>query len=213
MTKLLLVVLAIAPLLSSAKDDVYGTPRPKKVIEKKENLIIPTKDGVIFYEQVAHCTDSQKELYLKARKWFVDTFRNANSVLQMDDKEDGKLAGKAFHTYSFNNGINTSNVNIDFTLNIDIKDGKYRVQFYDMYGANTNMNGGLAMLSALSGNYNAASDATTIRKVEYNQILDDYLAGKREKYNKKILDGMNNEVKSLFASLEMIMKTPANDDF
>lgn len=179
----------------------------------KQNLIIPTKEGVIFYEQVAQCTDGQKDLYLKARKWFVDTFSNAKSVLQMDDKEDGKLTGKAYHTYKFNNGMSSSTVNIDFTLNLDIKDGKYRVQFYDMYGSNTNVNGGLAMLGALGGNYKATQDATTMRQVEYNNVLNDFLAGKRVKYNKKLLDGMNDQVKILFASLEKTMKKPSSEEF
>jgi hypothetical protein len=218
MKRTLLILLLSAPLIGMAQDDVYGTHATARVSEKtapekKENSIIPTKEGVIFYEQIAQCTGNQKELYLKARKWFVDTFHNAKSVLQMEDKEDGKLAGKAFHTYVFNNGLSSSNVAIDFTLNVDIKDGKYRVQFYDMYGANTNVNGGLAMLSALGGNYNAGSDATSVRKIEYNKVLDDYLSGKREKYNKKLLDGMNNEVKNLFASLEKVMKAPPADEF
>lgn len=213
MKKLLLIALAIAPFVSNAQDDVYGKTTSKKEKVKQENTIIPTKEGVIFYEQVAQCTGNQKELYLKARKWFVDTFRNAKSVLQMDDKEDGKLAGKAFHTYAFTNGMSTSDVSVDFTLNVDIKDGKYRVQFYDMYGSNINVNAGLAMLGALGGNYNAASNATTVRRIEYNKVLDEYLSGKREKYNKKLLDGMNNEVKNLFASLEKVMKAPSSDDF
>ena len=199
---LILVIIAGASFSQSRKDSVI-----------KENLIIPTKEGVIFYEQVAQCTDGQKELYLKARKWFVDTFKSAKSVLQMEDKEDGKLAGKAYHTYTFYNGMSSSNVNIDFTLNIDIKDGKYRVQFYDMYGSNTNVNTGLAMLGALGGNYRATQDATTKRDVEYNKVLNDFLAGKRIKYNKKLLDGMNDQVKILFASLEKTMKKPTIEEF
>jgi len=197
-------------LLLAITATCFGQDRDSEI---KENLFIPTKDGAIFYEQVAQCTGNQKELYLKARKWFVDTFNNAKSVLQMDDKEDGKLAGKAFHGYRFSNGISNSNVNIDFTLNLDIKDGKYRVQFYDMYGSNTNVNSGLAVLGALGGNARASQDATTVRLVEYNTILNDYLAGKRVKYNKKILDGMDNEVKVLFASLEKAMKTQSSSDF
>lgn len=185
----------------------------KEESQIKENLIIPTKNGVIFYEQVAQCTDGHKELYLKARKWFVDTFRNAKSVIQMEEKEDGKLAGKAYHTYKFSNGMSSSDVSIDFTLNLDIKDGKYRVQFYDMYGSNTNVNGGMAILGALGGSYNATRDATTIRQIEYNKVLNDFLAGKRVKYNKKLLDGMNDQVKILFASLEKTMKKPTTEEF
>jgi hypothetical protein len=206
MKKLLLILLLVAPFVSSAQniDDVYGSPvkaLARKEPEKKENVMIPTKEGLIFYEQVAQCTGNQKELYLKARKWFVDTFHNAKSVLQMEDKEDGKLAGKAFHIYMFNNGLSSSYIAIDFTLNIDIKDGKYRVQFYDMYGANTNLNGSFGY------------DAMSVRTIEYNKVLDDYRSGKREKYNKKLLDGMNNEVKTLFSSLEKVMKAPPTDDF
>jgi hypothetical protein len=199
---LALTVITFASFSQSRKDSVV-----------KENLIIPTKEGVIFYEQVEECTDGQKDLYLKARKWFVDTFKNANSVLQMDDKEDGKLAGKAYHTYKFYNGMSSSNVDIDFTLNIDIKDGKYRVQFYDIFGSNTNVNNGLAVLGTLGGNYRATQYATTRREVEYNKVLNDYLAGKRVKYIKKLLDGMNDQVKILFASLEKTMKKPTSEDF
>ncbi|UKT65601.1 DUF4468 domain-containing protein [Pedobacter mucosus] len=208
MKRTLLTLLALLPLLAFSQD----TDKKDKN-EPTENLTIPTKDGVIFYEQVAQCTDTQKDLYFKARKWFVDTFNSAKSVLQMEDKEEGSLAGKAFYTYDFNNGMSTSKVTIDFTLNLDIKEGKYRVQFYDMYGSNKNVNGGLAMLGALSGNYNASNDATTIRKVDYNLVLKDLTAGKRVKYNQKILDGMNNQVKFLFASLETAMKKPRKDDF
>lgn len=208
MKRTILTLLALLPLLAFGQDLAK-----KSKNEPIENLTIPTKEGVIFYEQVAQCSDNQKDLYFKARKWFVDTFNSAKSVLQMEDKDEGKLAGKAFYTYNFNNGMSTSKVTIDFTLNLDIKDGKYRVQFYDMYGSNTNVNGGLAILGALGGNFNATADATTIRKVDYNAVLKEHSLGKRVKYNQKILDGMNNQVKFLFTSLEAVMKNPRNDDF
>lgn len=213
MKKLLLILFFTVVATSGFAQDDKKPKKSKKEEIPKENLTIPTKDGVIFYEQIAQCSDNKKQLYLKARKWFVDTFKDAKSVIQMDDKEEGKLAGKAYHTYKFTNGMNTSDVDIDFTLNLDIKDGKYRVQFYDMYGTNVNVNAGLAMLGALGGSYNATKDATTIRKVEYNQVLKEYLAGSRVKYNQKLLDGMHNEVKRLFASLEEVMKKPTTDEF
>jgi hypothetical protein len=218
---LLFIFLSTFPCICFCQmDDVYGTPLKEKKYTK-ENLIIPTKDGRIFYEQVASCTDNRKELFLKARKWFVDTFKNAKSVLQMEDKEDGKLAGKAFYQYTFNNGISNSDVSIFFTLNIDIKDKKYRVQFYDMYGNNVNTNSllnGVNMIagaasSGMSGTPYVPNIQSVNYEVDYNKSLNDFLNGKRIKYNGKVLDGLQNGVKDLFASLEKIMKEPYNEDF
>ncbi len=206
----LFFALLIIPFLAISQEKEIKSKSGAVIIE---NAMIPTKDGVIFYEQVAECTDDRAKLYLKARKWFVDTFKSAKSVIQMEEKQEGKLSGKAYHTYVFENGVSTSNVDIDFTLNLDIKDGKYRVQFYDMYGSNTNVNGAVALLGALGGSYTATRDATTIRRIEYNQVLADLTAGKRKKYNQKLLDGMHNEVKRLFASLETVMKAPYKEDF
>ena len=36
----------------------------------------------------------QDELYVKANAWFVDNFNSAESVIQFQDKESGKLMGK-----------------------------------------------------------------------------------------------------------------------
>lgn len=38
--------------------------------------------------------NTQDELYIKAHEWFVKQFTSAKSVIQFQDKEDGKIMGK-----------------------------------------------------------------------------------------------------------------------
>lgn len=37
---------------------------------------------------------SKEELYTRARSWFVKTYKDADVVIQMDDKDAGKIIGK-----------------------------------------------------------------------------------------------------------------------
>lgn len=199
------------------KDDVYGGNRSEKnAIEITPELLnIPIKDGEIFYEEIAEANGTQRQLYMRARKWFVDHFHNANSVLQLDDKEDGKLMGKAFHVYDFESGVSTSKVSIYFTLNIDVRDDRYRIQFYDMYGSDKKTNQILQALAAVSaslstmqtGYYQGMEDMSQNLDVNYNEVYNDFLDGRRKKYNGRMLYGMSQEVVLLFEAFKKELTT------
>lgn len=100
---------------------------------------IPTKDGKVFYEQVDSLDGIAKaELFNRSKVWFVNTFKSANAVLQLEDKETGNLMGKAITNYEAGNlfsGPSTSHVH--YTININVRDGKCRIQLYDLYVSNT----------------------------------------------------------------------------
>lgn len=199
------------------KDDVYSGKNSSKIDFDitPELLNIPIKDGQIFYEQISEASGTQRQLYMRARKWFVDHFHNANSVLQYDDKEDGKLMGKAFHVYDFESGVSTSKVSIYFTLNIDLRDNRYRIQFYDMYGSDKKTNQILQALAAVSaslstmqtGYYQGMEDMSQHLDVNYNEVYNDFLDGRRKKYNGRMLYGMSQEVASLFESFDEELTT------
>lgn len=165
----------------------------------------PIKDDKLYYEGVVDVapTAKQLDLYRTGRTWFVDTYVDAKEVLQLDDKADGKMMGKGRYKYSFINGINVSQVLMRFTLALDVKDGKYRYRMYNFEGDNVNT-------SMLGG-----ANATQLRILDYNQCYLDLKADKRAKYNLKILQGMDTQVKGIVASLQKAMMTSATgkDDF
>lgn len=78
---------------------------------------------------------SKNEIYVKVFEWVAKKFNSANDVIQMQDKEAGKIIGKGNFTVDGpKNGFGTplSIDRVKFTLTIDIKDGRYRCVISDM---------------------------------------------------------------------------------
>ena len=45
-------------------------------------------------EKILEIKNSKNELYIKANQWMVNTFTSAKSIIQFQDKEEGKIMGK-----------------------------------------------------------------------------------------------------------------------
>lgn len=61
----------------------------------------------------------------KARKWFVDTFKDANEVIQMDDAATHTIVGKGWTEFGPYAGIH-------FTIEVACKSGRFRYRIYDV---------------------------------------------------------------------------------
>ncbi len=97
-----------------------------------QDLPIDNETGKITFTEVVYVDDStttKDELYSLAREWFAKTFKSSQSVLQMDDKELGKLIGKA--NFSINRTAYLTDSYVDFTISIYLKDGRYKYQITD----------------------------------------------------------------------------------
>lgn len=70
---------------------------------------------------------SKDEIYISANSWFVDNFNSAESVIQFQDKEAGKIMGK----YTFEVQESTYYFRIKSTIAIDVRDHKAMVRIYD----------------------------------------------------------------------------------
>jgi len=82
------------------------------------------------YQNITSVSDIDKnQIYVKANSWFVETFNSAESVVEFQDKDAGKIAGK--YTFSYTEGMYTYRVKQ--TLNVDIKDGKIRISITEPY--------------------------------------------------------------------------------
>jgi hypothetical protein len=72
------------------------------------------------------------ELYSRAREWYATTFGSSKAVLEMDDKDAGKLIGKAYASFGFAGSIGKP---LEWpmwrTIKVEVKDGRYRYTLTD----------------------------------------------------------------------------------
>lgn len=79
---------------------------------------------------------NKDQLYVKANSWFVETFNSAESVIEYQDKEAGKIMGK--YTFNYAEGVYTYDVKQ--TVDISIKDKKVRIKIDNpLYRATSGM--------------------------------------------------------------------------
>ena len=118
------------------------------------------KNNALTYVQVIDAPNKSKDqLYVLLNYWFSATFNDANSVIQLNDKELGTIIAQGFvegiaqHT----GGMNSYNVNLKPVIKCDIKDNKirvtYTVPFYSVVKA---VGGGI--MGAMGGSVPVRSD-------------------------------------------------------
>ncbi|HNA32704.1 MAG TPA: DUF4468 domain-containing protein [Flavobacteriales bacterium] len=81
-------------------------------------------------------TDSTRtadDLYKAAKRWFVDAFRDAQEVIQLDDPATHMIVGKGNFTYEafIYVGSAVRHGVMRFSAEIAARNGRYRVRFYD----------------------------------------------------------------------------------
>ena len=73
---------------------------------------------------------SKDDLFDRAKNWFAEEFRDANSVLQIDDKENGQLVGRAVMNYKPNVFMASDMFkgSIWYLVKISTKEGRYKYE-------------------------------------------------------------------------------------
>lgn len=85
--------------------------------------ILPLKNANVVYTEVVKVDSmNKKELYNRAKKWVVLKYKSTNDVIQLDDKEDGIIIGKA----NFGIRYYSRKPTIAHTLQIETRDGRYK---------------------------------------------------------------------------------------
>ena len=99
---------------------------------------LPTVDNRINFSEVVPVDGASKdELYSRTKLWFADAFKSSSDVLQLDDKSGGILLGKGIikQEAGGNNGFAARPTVVKtwrFTIKIQLKDGRYKVDIYDI---------------------------------------------------------------------------------
>ena len=126
MNKLFLLLACYCLSFKVAGQTVWKNPLPVDSVTHRVSY-----SGVV---EVPGATKA--ELYSRAREWFANTFGSSKAVLEMDDRESGKLIGNANAETSIDYGgiLGTAPTRLWRTIRVEIKEGRYRYTFtnFDM---------------------------------------------------------------------------------
>lgn len=97
---------------------------------------------------------TKNELYVKAHEWISKSFGSAKAVIDMQDKEAGKLIGKAqYDGVNMGAGLATtllSQSKVTYIISIDVKDNRYRCIISDFYHTGASYTGRYGVSHATS---------------------------------------------------------------
>lgn len=129
MKKIFLIgILLLSSFFIFSEKKVWKDPNAKGLFPLDAN-------GKIIYTEVIEMPNIAKDaLYSRAYEWFAKTFNSAQNVIQMQDKEAGKIIGKGiFDDMNSPGPLGMAGVKgyMKFTISIYLKDGKYKYEITD----------------------------------------------------------------------------------
>ena len=164
--------------------------------EQKLLGILPLKDGKVTYTDVIQIDSTDKsKLYNKVKKWFIEQYRSAKDVIQLDDKENGEVIGKGFFETTWQTSImSAQSVSVWHTVKVYIKDNKFKYEI-------TNFN---LKYYVEPSQYSRGSNV---------EIAIEDFGGGRDKNTKKYFTQVDKEVNSIISSLIRFMNAPTKEDW
>jgi hypothetical protein len=85
--------------------------------------------------QKVHDIDLTKnEIYDASLEWMAQTLSGPREVIELKDKDNGKIIGKGITSFRGKIGIGSTNVLCRFTLIVEAKDNKYRTTYNNFVG-------------------------------------------------------------------------------
>ena len=159
--------------------------------------ILPLKDSIVTYTGVVQVDSTSKEvLYKKAKKWFVDSYKSAKDVIQLDDKENGDIIGKGIFEVVWQvTFMSTQKTNVHHTVKISVKDNKFKYTITDFRIVY----------------YVTPSQYTSGKNID--KTIESFGGGMREKNTKKYFAEVDMEVNKTIASLIKAMKDKEKEDW
>lgn len=161
MTMCITAVSASAQILRAEELETYAKEKyGEKWVDAATNLasqLTLDKNKALTYTEVIPAEGRSKEqLYVILNYWFTGTFNDANSVIQLNDKELGTIIaqGCVSSIAQHVGGTSSYDVSIKPIIKCDIKEGKVRVTYTVPFYSVVRMIGG-GWVSALGNNKTA----------------------------------------------------------
>ncbi len=163
------------------------------IFASAQELPINEKTGKVSYEAVLQLEGmTASQIYIKGNEWFAKAFNSANDVIQMNDKEVGKIIGKGIIPVS---SLGYSAGSFHYTISLMAKEGRCKYVITDIYhdgsGTTNNVGSGGAMR-------NIKPECGTMRMFK--------------KYWKKIKIQADENLKILEKDLVEYMKNQSSDE-
>jgi hypothetical protein len=105
----------------------------EEIIEEYKNSEYFKINGsdIVVSKIIEELPETKNDIYIKVRSYFATAYKDAKSVIQMDDKEAGIIIGKGVFSNVYYYSANFKTVPVTYsayhTLRVDIKDGRARV--------------------------------------------------------------------------------------
>ncbi|NML69975.1 DUF4468 domain-containing protein [Chryseobacterium sp. RP-3-3] len=93
-------------------------------------------------------TVTKDELFNRARSWIGKTYNDEKYVLATEDRVNGELSGNGSMSYRTGKlyfGVGAVIGDVDYKINIFVKDGRYKYSFHSFRHIGTNVPGGSAI--------------------------------------------------------------------
>lgn len=172
----LLILLMVLPLALEAQ-----------VFKPEEHY--PLKDGRPNYEEVIEVTGKSKDiLYAASKKWIVDNFKSAETVIQSEEKEIGQIILTGIG--GFKNDDIIQNHRFKFNVQIDLKDNKYRIRIYNIrryFGQTSVVSIGSEDEVVLNNNSKPLSSTKFSKTVEFAKKFNAFFEGIISSHKESIL--------------------------
>ncbi len=146
---------------------------------KEKELLSLDKNGALTYTQVINCEGMSKDqIYVILNYWYANSFVDANSVIQLNDKELGCIIGQGYveNIANHTGAINSYSISIQPIIKTDIKEGKarvtYTVPFYSVIKI-VGSGRAITMMTATAQSLDSKSPAPRITREEQKWTLDE----------------------------------------
>ncbi|MGN8055632.1 DUF4468 domain-containing protein [Pedobacter sp. 22163] len=156
----------------------------KIVMAQDLNFPVDSLTQKATYSEVIQAKGSKNDLYNKAMEWLAINFKSSKNVVQLDDKDGGKIIAK-FVAFDSNQGPVTA------TLTIMIKDERYKYILNDIY---------------FNGNRSFPGWGLEENPSAFKANMFKYAINSIKKNSKQNIEG-------LITSLKKTMETSASTDF
>lgn len=85
------------------------------------------------FSQIDTIAASKSDLFVRALSWMSKVFKSSKTVIQMQDKESGRIIGKAAIVWRYRFMGDGCVSLIHYTITIDVKDNKARIALSDFH--------------------------------------------------------------------------------
>lgn len=174
--KKLLFLLLLAPVFCLAQDDEYPNPYRIKFLDTTIN-------------------GSKSELFLLAQSWMAANYKSANDVVQMIDKEAGRIIGKGSLKAPAKPMGMGNYYWVRYTITIDVKDNRIRCVLSDFVQDGSSYPNGSPNGGSLDNDRPAQRGLFGMQQVTWDAIREytwDYGVTLLKQFRKDIKSGVAN---------------------